>query len=117
MATRHLLGDLVTALSASSGDADVSVESMGGVDAAKRVAGGEPFDGVVLASGAIDKLIAQGAVVAGSRVDLVRSPMAAAVRSGTPHPSIEVRSLAGVVPNARATTARYATWAGCSSSQ
>ena len=89
MATRHLLADLVAALSAASGDTDVSVESMGGVDAAKRVAAGEPFDGVVLASGAIDKLIAQGAVVAGSRVDLVRSPMAAAVRTGTTHPSIE----------------------------
>ena len=89
MATRHLLADLVAALSAASGDTDVSVESMGGVDAAKRVAAGEPFDGVVLASGAIDKLIAQGAVVAGSRVDLVKSPMAAAVRTGTAHPSIE----------------------------
>ena len=88
MATRHLLADLVAALSTSSGSTDVSIESMGGVDAAKRVAAGEPFDGVVLASGAIDKLIAQGAVVAGSRVDLVKSPMAAAVRTGTTHPSI-----------------------------
>jgi len=88
MATRHLLADLVAALSATVSNAEVSVESMGGVDAARRVAAGEPFDGVVLASGAIDKLIAQGAVVAGSRVDLVRSPMAAAVRSGTTHPSI-----------------------------
>ena len=89
MATRHLLADLAAALSAASGQADVSIESMGGVDAAKRVAAGEPFDGVVLASGAIDKLIAQGAVIAGSRVDLVKSPMAAAVRTGTTHPSIE----------------------------
>ena len=89
MATRHLLADLVAALSAASGSTDVSIESMGGVDAAKRVAAGEAFDGVVLACGAIDTLIAQGAVVAGSRVDLVKSPMAAAVRTGTPHPSIE----------------------------
>ncbi|HKG76726.1 MAG TPA: substrate-binding domain-containing protein, partial [Beijerinckiaceae bacterium] len=62
MATRHLLADLVAALSATASNAEVSVESMGGVDAARRVAAGEPFDGVVLASGAIDKLIAQGAV-------------------------------------------------------
>ena len=89
MATRHLLADLVAALSAATAQADVLVESMGGVDAARRVAAGEAFDGVVLASGAIDKLIAQGAVVAGSRVDLVKSPMAAAVRTGTTHPSIE----------------------------
>jgi len=89
MATRHLLADLVAALSAASGSTDVSIESMGGVDAARRVAAGEAFDGVVLASGVIDTLIAQGAVVAGSRVDLVKSPMAAAVRTGTTHPSIE----------------------------
>jgi molybdate transport system substrate-binding protein len=89
MATRHLLADLVAAFSATAPQADVLVESMGGVDAARRVAAGEAFDGVVLASGAIDKLIAQGAVVAGSRVDLVKSPMAAAVRTGTTHPSIE----------------------------
>ena len=89
MATRHLLADLVAALSAASGDADVSVESMGGVDAAKCVAAGEPFDGVVLAAGAIENLIAEGHVVAGSRVDLVKSPMAAAIRTGTPHPSIQ----------------------------
>ena len=89
MATRHLLADLVAALSAASGHTDVLVESMGGVDAAKRVAAGEPFDGAVLASGAIDTLIAKGAVIAGSRVDLVTSPMAAAVRTGTTPPSIE----------------------------
>lgn len=85
MATRRLLGDLVAALPASN---DVSVESMGGVDAAKRVAAGEPFDGVVLAAGAIEQLIAQGHVVAGSRVDLVTSPMAVAVRTGVSHPQI-----------------------------
>ena len=89
MATRHLLADLVAALSAASGHTDVLVESMGGVDAAKRVAAGEPFDGAVLASGAIDKLITQGAVIAGSRVDLVTSPMAVAVRAGTTPPTIE----------------------------
>jgi molybdate transport system substrate-binding protein len=98
MATRHLLADLVAAFSRADGDRgadlvrsadEIAVESMGGVDAAKRVAAGEPFDGVILASGAIDRLIAQGAVVAGSRVDLVKSPMAAAVRTGTAHPSIE----------------------------
>jgi molybdate transport system substrate-binding protein len=85
MATRRLLGDLVAACAAG----DVVVESVGGVDAARRVAAGEPFDGVVLASGAIDKLIAQDHVVAGSRVDLVKSPMAAAVRAGAARPPID----------------------------
>ena len=52
MATRHLLADLVAALcSARQVMRTCRVESMGGVDAAKRVAAGEPFDGVVLAAG------------------------------------------------------------------
>ena len=89
MATRRLLADLVAAFAATSPDSEVLVESVGGVDAAKRIAAGEPFDGVVLASGAIDTLSAQGHVVAGSRVDLVRSPMAAAIPAGAARPSIE----------------------------
>ena len=92
MATRRLLADLVTAFAATSPGTDVLVESVGGVDAAKRIAAGEPFDGVVLASGAIDTLIAQGHVIAGTRVDLVKSPMAAAVRAGAARPSIATES-------------------------
>jgi molybdate transport system substrate-binding protein len=88
MATRHLLADLASAFSAQSTGGDVEVVSMGGVEAAQRVAAGDPFDGVVLASGAIDKLIGEGHVVAGSRVDLVSSSMAVAVRRGEPRPSI-----------------------------
>jgi molybdate transport system substrate-binding protein len=89
MATRRLLADLVASFAVTSPGTDVLVESVGGVDAAKRIAAGEPFDGVVLASGAIDTLIAQGHVVAGSRIDFVRSPMAVAVPAGAVRPSIE----------------------------
>jgi molybdate transport system substrate-binding protein len=89
MATRRLLADLVAAFAATSPDSEVLVESVGGVDAAKRIAAGEAFDGVVLASGVIDTLSAQGHVVPGSRVDLVRSPMAAAIPAGAARPSIE----------------------------
>jgi molybdate transport system substrate-binding protein len=88
MATRHLLTDLASTFSAHSPDVVVEVVSMGGVEAAKRVAAGDPFDGVVLASGAIDTLIGEGHLVAGSRVDLVRSSMAVAIRRGAPPPSI-----------------------------
>jgi molybdate transport system substrate-binding protein len=42
---------------------------------------------VFLASDAIDRLIASGHVV-GPRVDLVRSPVAIAVRAGVPHPDV-----------------------------
>ena len=66
----------------------VAFESVGGVDAARRVASGEPFDVVVLASDAIDKLVDAGRIVAGSKVGLARSGVAIAVRSGAPRPDI-----------------------------
>jgi molybdate transport system substrate-binding protein len=87
MATRQLLADLVAQFQQASTHR-VSVESVGGVDAAKRVQAGEVFDAVVLASNAIEQLISAGKVVAGSRVDLVTSGVAVAVRSGAPRPDI-----------------------------
>ena len=87
MATRLLLADLADQFQRSSGIATV-IESVGGLDAAKRVQAGEAFDGVVLAAGAIDKLIASSHAVAGSRVDLVSSSVAVAVRAGSPLPDI-----------------------------
>jgi molybdate transport system substrate-binding protein len=66
----------------------VAIESVGGVEAARRVETGEPFDCVFLASDAIDKLTASGRVVAGSRADLVHSGVAVAVRAGAPRPGI-----------------------------
>jgi molybdate transport system substrate-binding protein len=87
MATRQVLGELARAWEQRSGS-KVAIESVGGVDAAKRVAAGEPFDVVILASDAIDKLIAGGHAVAGTRVDLVDSGVAVAVRAGAPRPDI-----------------------------
>jgi molybdate transport system substrate-binding protein len=52
------------------------------------VQAGEAFDIVALASNALDQLTADGKVVAGSQVDVVRSGVALAVRSGAPHPDI-----------------------------
>lgn len=88
MATKALLADLVALYKTQAPGVDVQVESVGGVDAAKRVAAGEAFDGVVLASNAIDKLIAGGHVMAGSRADLVHSDVAVAVPAGAPVPDI-----------------------------
>jgi molybdate transport system substrate-binding protein len=88
MATRTLLAEL-TALYATLQGQQVAMESVGGVDAAKRVQAGEAFDVVVLASDAIDKLIASGHLLAGSRVDLVHSGVAVAVPSGAAMPDIE----------------------------
>ncbi|HMZ02021.1 MAG TPA: substrate-binding domain-containing protein, partial [Burkholderiaceae bacterium] len=66
MATRALLDELATAYSAETG-VPVAIESVGGVDAARRVQEGEPFDVVILSAEAIDKLIAAGRVLPGSR--------------------------------------------------
>jgi molybdate transport system substrate-binding protein len=87
MATRRLLADLAAAYQQANPATRISIESIGGVDAAKRIAAGEAFDIVVLASGPIDKLIAQGHIT-GGRIDLVNSSIAVAGKSGAAHPSI-----------------------------
>jgi molybdate transport system substrate-binding protein len=83
MATRQVLAELV-ALYQQTSDLRIATESVGGVDAAKRVRAGEAFDVVVLAANVIDDLSTAGMIVSGSRVDLVRSGVAIAVRAGSP---------------------------------
>ncbi len=87
MATKALLADLAQAYLAQTG-VSVQIESVGGVDAAKRVQAGEVFDMVLLASDAIERLITAGPVQAGSRCDWVRSPVAVAVQAGAAHPDL-----------------------------
>lgn len=87
MATRGVLADLVQTWHEQGGQA-VEVESVGGVDAARRVQSGEALDVVLLASDAIDMLMAGGHAVAGSKVDWVRSSTAVAVPPGAPLPDI-----------------------------
>jgi molybdate transport system substrate-binding protein len=92
MATRELLRELAAAYQAATSQPVVS-ESAGGVDVAKRVHAGEAVDVVVLARNAIDKLAADGKVIAASRVDLVRSGIAIAVAAGAPRPDISSEAL------------------------
>ena len=87
MATRQLLAELMAAYFERSGQA-VAMESVGGVDAAKRVQAGEAFDVVILASDAMAKLIAAGHLRADSLTELVHSGVAVAVRAGTTAPDI-----------------------------
>jgi molybdate transport system substrate-binding protein len=87
MATRQLLAELLARYQAATGRA-VSIEAVGGVDAAQRVRTGEVFDLVILADDMIEKLGAERHVVVGSRVPFVRSPIAMAVPAGTPRPDI-----------------------------
>lgn len=87
MATRALLAELARDREAHGGVA-VAFESVGGVDAARRVQAGEAFDVVVLAADAMDKLAAAGHVIAGSVVELVRSGVAVAVKAGAARPDL-----------------------------
>jgi molybdate transport system substrate-binding protein len=87
MATRQVLAELLSAYQQLSG-VSVQLTSVGGVDAARRIADGEAFDLVVLASDAIERLMEAGHLVAGSRVDLVRSEVAVAIRDGAAVPDL-----------------------------
>ncbi len=87
MATRQVLAELAGAFRARSG-IDVAFESVGGVDAARRVQAGESYDLAVLDADALDRLAATGRVVADSQAALVRSGVAIAVRAGAPRPDV-----------------------------
>lgn len=71
---------VVSAFGASIGNAPDSIPS--------RFARGEKFDVVILSEGGLEALARDGRVVPGSRVDLARSQIGAAVRKGTPKPDI-----------------------------
>lgn len=87
MATRRVLAELTAAYERQTGQR-VVVESVGGVDAARRIAGGEAFDFVVLAAEAMDKLAAAGRIDPGTRVDIARSRVAIAVPAGARRPDL-----------------------------
>jgi molybdate transport system substrate-binding protein len=69
--------------------AKVVFGSVGSVEVAKRVHDGEKFDVVALAADAIDKLVAAGRVVAGSKTDSAGSGVAIAVRRGAAQPAVD----------------------------
>ncbi len=87
MATKPLLAELV-ALYQTRHALEIHLESVGGVDAAKRVQAGEVFDLVILARNAMDTLAAAGKLHPDSLTDLVRSGVAVGVPSGAAHPDI-----------------------------
>jgi molybdate transport system substrate-binding protein len=53
-----------------------------------RLERGEPADVLIMVGYALDDLIKQGKVIADSRIDLVKSPIGIAVKSGAPKPDI-----------------------------
>jgi molybdate transport system substrate-binding protein len=81
MAAKDFLLDIARQYGAETGNV-VSVVTAGGVEVMRRVRAGEATDVVVLSAEQIDQLIADGALVKGSRADLVKSGVAVAVRKG-----------------------------------
>jgi molybdate transport system substrate-binding protein len=79
--------ELVSAFEKSSGHRVTTI--WGGTEGiTKRVGGGEVVDIVLIAAPNIDKLIAEGKLVAGSRADFAKSGVGIAVRSGLPKPDV-----------------------------
>lgn len=91
MATRQILTELTGAYEKKTGHS-VAIESVGGVDAAKRVRAGEPFDVVVLADDALKQLEADGFLKAGSRVGFAKSAMAVAIRAKAERPDLSTEA-------------------------
>jgi molybdate transport system substrate-binding protein len=100
MATRDVLVDLAGAYRVHGGR--VSILSVGGIEAARRLIAGEPFDFAVLASGAIASLQASGHLAADSCFDVARCGIAIAVARGSPRPDIsDSRAVRDAVLGAR----------------
>jgi molybdate transport system substrate-binding protein len=87
MASRRVLQTL-SARYMTTCDQGIAVEAIGGVEALRRVREGEAFDLIALAAEAVATLEREGHVLAGSARSFARSPMAIAVRSGSPAPDI-----------------------------
>jgi len=87
MATRHILAEIAAGYERDTG-LKVEIQSMGGVEAAKLVRSGEQFDVVVLASGAMARLQAEGHIEPDSLKDFARSAIAIAVPKGAKRPNV-----------------------------
>lgn len=87
MATRHWLADF-SELTSGTGLPSLTLESVGGVDAARRVEAGEEVDLVILADDAMRRLVSVGLVDESSLTPLVVSHVAVAVASGTQDPAL-----------------------------
>ncbi len=86
-ATEQAYKELVPQFEKATGH-KVATVFTGTLDADKRLAAGESYDMLIMSSGSIDGHIKEGKVVAGSRVDLAKSGVAAGVKAGSPKPDI-----------------------------
>ena len=72
----------------AAGKTRVSTEWVGMADIRKRLQAGEAPDGIIGSAALVDELAQGGALIAGSRFDLVKSGAGVAVKKGAPRPDI-----------------------------
>jgi len=87
LATEQAYRELLPTFERASGH-QVTTSFTGTVDVKTRIAAGEAFDVLIMASPDIDAFLAAGVLAAGSRVDLVSSGVGVAVRAGAAKPDI-----------------------------
>jgi molybdate transport system substrate-binding protein len=87
VAVKEAVVDLVPVFEKASGHTVTAIWA-GGQAIMQRISGGEVVDIVLIPSPNIDKLIAEGKVVGGSRADVAKSGIGVAVRAGLPKPDI-----------------------------
>ena len=87
IATKEAYLELVPQFERASGH-QVSTTWAGTTAIMQRMAAGERYDLIVISSIELDELIRQGKIVAGSHVDLAKSGIGIAVRTGAPRPDI-----------------------------
>jgi molybdate transport system substrate-binding protein len=86
-AVKEALAELVPGFAQATGHTVVTIWG-GTLDIGARIGAGEVVDIVILPADRIDGLIAQRRLLAGSRVDIARSGIGVAVRSGARRPDI-----------------------------
>jgi molybdate transport system substrate-binding protein len=86
-ATKEACLDLIPAFERSSGHKVVATWA-GTVDIKKHMAAGDVYDVVIVAAPEVEAFTAQGKIVEGSRVDLMKSSVGVAVRAGAQKPDI-----------------------------
>jgi molybdate transport system substrate-binding protein len=86
-ATEQSHRDLLPQFEKATGNT-VKISYTGTLDAKKRIAAGEHFDVLIMASPDIDGFLADATLVPGSRVDVAKSGVGVGVKAGAPKPDI-----------------------------
>jgi molybdate transport system substrate-binding protein len=86
-ATEQAYRELLPQFEKASGHT-VKTTYTGTLDAKKRIAAGEFFDLLIMASPEIDAFIISGTLAPGSRIDLAKSGVGIGVKAGAPKPDI-----------------------------